>query len=198
MIRKHLVKGLAIVLMTGSLAACTSTNTEDPIKSDYSVEENSSSANQEADQQNQGEVDQDTEDEEVSESTEEVQEPAQQEEPSKEESGNAVSGKTIVENEHKTIITFSPDEVETMTGYSVEVSNIDNIYGAFENTSTWTNGGFTEEEADLIASGVASYSDSVKGKLRGMANAKGHKSFKVIIIKKQSYTGVEFGLDENN
>ena len=53
-------------------------------------------------------------------------------------------------------------------------------------------------EADLIASGVASYSDSVKEKLRGMANAKGHKSFKVIIIKKQSYTGVEFGLDENN
>ncbi|HIU77227.1 MAG TPA: hypothetical protein IAC62_15170, partial [Candidatus Pelethocola excrementipullorum] len=166
---------------------------------DYSVEEESSSTNQEADQQDLGKADQDTEDEEVSENTEEVQESAQQqEEPSKEESGNAVSGNTIIENEHKTIKTFSPDEVETMTGYSVDVSNIDNIYSAFENTSTWTDGGFTEEEADLIASGVSSYSDSVKGKLRGMANAKGHKSFKVIIIKKQSYTGVEFGLDENN
>lgn len=206
MLRKQLVKGLAILLMTGSLAACANTNTEDPNKSDYSMEEKSNSTEQEADQEVNQEIDQDAKNEEsvnVQDNTQETQESSQepvqqQEETSNEESGKAVSGKTIVDNENKTIKTFTPDEVEIMTGYSVDISNIDNIYSAFEITSTWTDGGFTEEEADLIASGVSSYSDSVKGKLRGMAETNGNKSFKVILIKKQSYTGVEFGLDENN
>ena len=113
------------------------------------------------------------------------------------ESTSKVTPIVVSSTKYKEVTLLTKEDIKELTGFEVTSKNVFSIYKQLKKSSTWKAAGYSESDAELIASRFKnSYNQSI-GILKKLAkNSK--LNLKVVVIEKPNYQSASIGVSGYN